>query len=38
MAIRRWDTGGGHWKLQVLFAILVDVTRSDESAGEDLTV
>ena len=34
MAIRRWDAGGRHWKLQVLLAILVDVMRSDKSAGE----
>lgn len=25
MAIRNWDARGGHWKLQVLFSILVDV-------------
>ncbi|SPQ20034.1 79a3734a-e755-468a-81e1-d06ecea612e2 [Thermothielavioides terrestris] len=25
MAIRDWDTRGGHWRLQVLFAVLVDV-------------
>ncbi|KAK3318568.1 hypothetical protein B0H66DRAFT_516836 [Apodospora peruviana] len=25
MAIREWDTRGGHWRLQVLFAVLVDV-------------
>lgn len=37
MAIRRWDAGGGHWKLQVLFAILVEIARSDKSAGEDPT-
>lgn len=24
MAIRKWDAGGGHWKLQVLGVILVD--------------
>jgi tRNA nucleotidyltransferase (CCA-adding enzyme) len=35
MAIRRWDAGGGHWKLQVLLAILVDAMRSGKSAGED---
>lgn len=25
MAIREWDTKGGHWRLQVLFALFVDV-------------
>lgn len=38
MAIRRWDTGGGHWKLQVLLAILVDAMRSDTSASEHPTL
>ena len=25
MAIRQWDTRGGHWRLQVLFSLLVEV-------------
>ncbi|KAI1321929.1 hypothetical protein F5Y16DRAFT_413587 [Xylariaceae sp. FL0255] len=26
MAIRRWESKGGHWRLQVLFALLVEAT------------
>jgi hypothetical protein len=37
MAIRDWDARGGHWRLQVLFAILVDVAEragpADKSGG-----
>jgi tRNA nucleotidyltransferase (CCA-adding enzyme) len=34
MMIRKWDSMGGQWKLQVLFALLVDVSRSgDECLG-----
>lgn len=33
MAIRRWDTQGKHWRLQVLFAMLDDVmTKSKEGS------
>jgi tRNA nucleotidyltransferase (CCA-adding enzyme) len=34
MAIRRWDTAGGHWKIQVVLAILVEAMRSTEFNGE----
>ncbi|KAH8808776.1 tRNA nucleotidyltransferase-like protein [Xylogone sp. PMI_703] len=28
MAIRRWESQGGHWRLQVLYALLVEVLNS----------
>jgi tRNA nucleotidyltransferase (CCA-adding enzyme) len=31
MAIRRWDAAGGHWKVQVVLAILVESMTSAES-------
>jgi tRNA nucleotidyltransferase (CCA-adding enzyme) len=34
MAIRRWDATGGHWKVQVVLAILVEAMTSSESNGE----
>ena len=34
MAIRRWDAQGGHWKVQVIFAILIEAMQSDESKGK----
>ncbi|KAH8681611.1 hypothetical protein BX600DRAFT_505275 [Xylariales sp. PMI_506] len=32
MAIRRWDTRGGHWRLQVLSALLVESLHSFDGA------
>lgn len=29
MTIRRWDAQGGHWRLQALFAILVEALKRD---------
>lgn len=34
MAIRRWDATGGHWKLQVVLAILVEAMSSPESKSK----
>ncbi|KAL2200634.1 hypothetical protein P885DRAFT_27420 [Corynascus similis CBS 632.67] len=34
MAIRDWDSRGGSWRLQVLFAILVDVAERVTPAGK----
>jgi tRNA nucleotidyltransferase (CCA-adding enzyme) len=34
MAIRRWDATGGHWKVQVVLAILVEAMTSTESNGK----
>ncbi|AEO55171.1 hypothetical protein MYCTH_2298716 [Thermothelomyces thermophilus ATCC 42464] len=34
MAIRDWDSRGGNWRLQVLFAILVDLAERVAPAGE----
>lgn len=36
MAIRRWDSSGGHWELQAMLAILVEAMRSQTSGGEIL--
>lgn len=36
MAIRRWDAAGGHWKIQVILAILVEAMTSTPSDGEIL--
>lgn len=33
MAIRRWDATGGHWKVQVVLAILIEAMTSTESNG-----
>lgn len=33
MAIRRWDSSGSHWRLQVLFAVLDDVMTRAQAAG-----
>jgi tRNA nucleotidyltransferase (CCA-adding enzyme) len=33
MTIRRWDTQGGHWRLQAIFALLVEAMKSG-SAGK----
>ncbi|KAI1134470.1 hypothetical protein F5Y05DRAFT_417112 [Hypoxylon sp. FL0543] len=40
MAIRRWDSRAGHWRLQVLYALLVEAMEalapaSEESIGQD---
>ena len=34
MAIREWDSKGGHWKLQVLYALLVEVMDRAGTTGE----
>lgn len=33
MMIRRWDSQGGQWRLQVLFALLVEALKLDSAAG-----
>jgi tRNA nucleotidyltransferase (CCA-adding enzyme) len=38
MAIRRWEERGGHWKIQVIFAILVDCMRADFPGGKSRSV
>jgi tRNA nucleotidyltransferase (CCA-adding enzyme) len=34
IAIQRWDAAGGHWKLHVLLAVLVEAMQSVECDGE----
>lgn len=34
MKIRRWDSLGGHWRLQALFALLVESMNSDATASK----
>ena len=34
MAIRRWDATGGHWKVQVVLAILVEAMSSTKSKSK----
>jgi hypothetical protein len=34
MSIRGWDTQGGHWRLQALFAILVEAMKRNYSKGK----
>ncbi|PBP21892.1 poly A polymerase head domain-containing protein [Diplocarpon rosae] len=34
MTIRRWNSQGGYWRLQALFAILVDALNSDKGFSE----
>jgi hypothetical protein len=34
MAIRRWDAHGGHWKLHVILAIVVESATWDATAGK----
>jgi hypothetical protein len=38
MAIREWDSKGGHWKLQVLYALLVEVMErtGDRAKGQSV--
>lgn len=39
MAIRQWDSrGGGHWRLQVLFAVLADIGEAATQAGGGVPV
>jgi tRNA nucleotidyltransferase (CCA-adding enzyme) len=33
MTIRRWDSQGGHWRLQALFALLVEAMERKASTG-----
>ena len=33
MTIRRWDLQGGHWRLQALFAILVEALKRNDPKG-----
>ncbi|KAH9883833.1 hypothetical protein F4778DRAFT_788201 [Xylariomycetidae sp. FL2044] len=35
MAIRRWDSRAGHWRLQVLYALLVESMEALRSASEN---
>lgn len=37
MAIRRWDSQGSHWRLQVLFAVLDDVMSRAKAADRQIT-
>ncbi|KAF6808623.1 poly A polymerase head domain-containing protein [Colletotrichum musicola] len=37
MAIRKWDTRGGHWRLQVMFALLVDSMKEEFQSEADST-
>lgn len=37
MAIRRWDSQGSHWRLQVLFAVLDDVMSRAKAADGQVT-
>lgn len=34
MTIRRWDAQGGHWRLQALFAILVEALNRNDFKGK----
>lgn len=36
MSIRRWDSSGGHWRLQVLFAVLDNVMTSAQATDGQL--
>ncbi|CZT07407.1 related to tRNA nucleotidyltransferase [Rhynchosporium agropyri] len=36
MTIRRWDAQGGHWRLQALFALLVEAMKRDSTSYEPL--
>jgi tRNA nucleotidyltransferase (CCA-adding enzyme) len=38
MTIRRWDSQGGHWRLQALFALLVEAMNKDVSKGRPLLI
>ncbi|CZR63291.1 related to tRNA nucleotidyltransferase [Phialocephala subalpina] len=33
MSIRRWDTQGGHWRLQALYALLVEALKRNDPKG-----
>ncbi len=37
MKIRRWDSLGGHWRLQALFALLVEIINSDAATGKSFS-
>jgi len=37
MSIRRWDSQGGNWRLQALFAILVEAMHLESEAGKILS-
>ncbi|KAK2627812.1 hypothetical protein QTJ16_002458 [Diplocarpon rosae] len=36
MTIRRWNSQGGYWRLQALFAILVDALNSDKGSFDSI--
>lgn len=36
MTIRRWDAQGGHWRLQALFALMVEALKRDSKSYEGL--
>ncbi|KAL2070394.1 hypothetical protein VTL71DRAFT_13420 [Oculimacula yallundae] len=36
MTIRKWDAQGGHWRLQALFALLVEALKRDSTSYEAL--
>lgn len=33
MSIREWEARGGHWRLQVLFALLVEAMNRNDVSG-----
>ncbi|RFU26613.1 hypothetical protein B7463_g9729, partial [Scytalidium lignicola] len=33
MTIRKWDSQGGHWRLQVLYALLVEILNANGTTG-----
>ncbi|KAM7186884.1 mitochondrial CCA tRNA nucleotidyltransferase [Rhypophila sp. PSN 637] len=35
MAIRQWDSRGGHWRLQLLFAVLADIAEAKEASSRE---
>ncbi|KAK4215666.1 mitochondrial CCA tRNA nucleotidyltransferase [Rhypophila decipiens] len=35
MAIRQWDSRGGHWRLQVLFAVLADIAEAKGASSRE---
>jgi tRNA nucleotidyltransferase (CCA-adding enzyme) len=34
MKIREWETNGGHWRVQVVLAIMIEAMKTDVSSGE----
>lgn len=38
MSIRRWDGQGGHWRLQALFALLVEALKRNDPRGKSTII